>query len=139
MSMPKKPRRKCPACGKECKRPQDFYCNNRCQRDYEWSQRKRDIEKKGIIDGGVHVGKTAKRYLLEMKGHQCSICRGKKWMGEPIPLVLDHIDGHADNWSLENIRLVCGNCDMQLPTYKSKNKGNGRHWRKQRYRDGKSY
>jgi len=40
---------------------------------------------------------------------------------------------------LKNLRLVCGNCDMLLPTYKSKNKGNGRHNRRKRYAEGKSY
>jgi len=53
--------------------------------------------------------------------------------------VMDHIDGNADNNSLDNFRLVCGNCDMQLPTYKNKNKGNGRAWRRKRYAEGKSY
>ena len=50
------------------------------------------------------------------------ICGQTEWMGKPIPLVLDHIDGNSDNFKLTNLRLVCGNCDMQLPTYKSKNK-----------------
>ena len=52
---------------------------------------------------------------------------------------MDHIDGNSDNWMDNNLRLVCGNCDMQLPTYKSKNLGNGRYKRRQRYLEGKSY
>jgi len=56
-----------------------------------------------------------------------------------MPLVLDHVDGNSENNKLENFRLVCGNCDMQLPTYKNKNKGNGRHYRMKRYKEGKSY
>lgn len=56
-------------------------------------------------------------------------------MGKPIPLVLDHINGHSGDWRLDNLRLVCGNCNMMLPTYKNKNRGNGRvsareYWRK---------
>jgi len=65
-----------------------------------------------------------------VRGHQCEICGLTEWQGQPAPLVMDHIDGHADNNLLTNLRLVCGNCDMQLPTYKAKNKGNGRLWRK---------
>lgn len=38
-----------------------------------------------------------------------------------------------------NLRMICSNCDSQLPTYKSKNKGNGRHYRTKRYEEGKSY
>lgn len=56
-----------------------------------------------------------------------------------MPLILDHVDGDSDNWYLTNLRLVCGNCDMQLPTYKSKNWGNGRASRRKRYADAKSY
>lgn len=57
----------------------------------------------------------------------------------PIIKIVDYIDGNSGNWYFNNLRLVCGNCDMQLPTYKSKNKGNGRHYRIQRRKDGLSF
>ena len=60
-------------------------------------------------------------------------------MGKPIGLILDHIDGNSDNNSPNNLQLVCGNCDMQLPTYKGKNLGKGRYYRRIRYAEGKSY
>ena len=41
------------------------------------------------------------------------------WLGLPLALVLDHIDGDPTNNRRENLRLVCPNCDSQLPTYKS--------------------
>ena len=53
--------------------------------------------------------------------------------------VLDHIDGNSENNWRSNLRLVCPNCDSQLPTYKAKNKGSGRHVRRTRYAEGKSY
>lgn len=34
---------------------------------------------------------------------------------------------------------ICPNCDSQLPTFKARNRGKGRAWRRQRYADGKSY
>jgi len=46
-------------------------------------------------------------------------------MGSPIPLVLDHIDGNAMNYAVVNLRLVCGNCNMQLSTFAGKNRGKG--------------
>jgi len=66
--------------------------------------------------------KHAKRYLMYHNGNTCSICGTTEWMGKPVPLVCDHIDGDSRNNNIENFRLVCCNCDAQLPTYKSKNK-----------------
>jgi len=81
----------------------------------------------------------ARAYLRDKYGCQCSICAITHWRGEVVPLIMDHIDGNSENNQLTNLRLVCGNCDMQLPTYKGRNFGNGRHSRRQRYKDGKSY
>ena len=49
-------------------------------------------------------------------------------MGKPVPLVCDHISGNSSDNEIENFRLVCCNCDAQLPTFKSKNRGNGRSY-----------
>ena len=84
-------------------------------------------------------GLPTRRYLLALRGHRCERCGITEWQGEPAPLVLDHINGNSDDWRPENLRLVCGNCDMQLPTYKAKNRGNGRHFRRRRYAEGQSY
>ncbi len=54
-------------------------------------------------------------------------------------MILDHIDGNSENRFIDNFRLVCSNCDSQLDTYKSKNKGSGRHYRRERYKNGQSY
>ena len=56
-----------------------------------------------------------------------------------LNFVLDHIDGDASNSSKDNLRLVCPNCDSQLDTFKCRNKGNGRAYRRERYAKGQSY
>ena len=53
------------------------------------------------------------------------------WNGKEINFVLDHIDGDASNSSRENVRLICPNCDSQLPTFKSRNKNSARNKRKE--------
>lgn len=51
---------------------------------------------------------------------QCSICLRTYWIGESIPLQLDHINGNNDDNSLENLRLLCPNCHAQTPQYRLK-------------------
>jgi hypothetical protein len=75
----------------------------------------------------------AKRILLYTNGNICSICGVTTWNNKPVPLVCDHIDGNSNNNNFKNFRLVCCNCDAQLPTYKSKNRGKGRAYDRQYY------
>ena len=125
----------CKYCNKKLKSSDRKYCNNNCQREFEWKERKEKYLKEGTFPSI----QQAKRYLKELKGIKCSICGITEWQGKEVPLVCDHIDGNSENNSIDNFRLVCGNCDMQLPTYKAKNTGNGRAWRRKRYKEGKSY
>lgn len=78
--------------------------------------------------GEPTIRRHMRRYLLAKNGNVCSICNTSEWNGKPVPLVCDHIDGDYQHNEISNFRLVCCNCDAQLPTYKSKNKGNGRKY-----------
>lgn len=80
-----------------------------------------------------------KRYLRETFGNKCSVCSIAKWNGKDLVFDLEHIDGNSENNSKENVCLICPNCHSQTATYKGKNKGNGRHIRRQRYKEGKSF
>ena len=136
----------CLNCGKEIKRKWEcLYCDGKCQQEYKWKQTKQRILEAGEFDaagGTVTKGETnriqAKRFLIEEYGHKCAICGLSEWMEQPIPVVVDHIDGDPSNHKIDNFRLVCGNCDMQLPTYKAKNKGKGRKFRRDLYEKDKS-
>lgn len=134
----KKPRIPCLHCGGEPKTSVAKYCSQQCQLDYQWKLRKQYMEESGKFIASSQ-GTAAKRYLLERYGHCCDICKGTEWMGRMMPLVLDHVDGNYENWLIENCRMICANCDFQTPTFKNKNKGNGRHARRMRYKAGLSY
>ena len=73
----------------------------------------------------------AKKHILREQNNCCDVCgEPDEWKGRKLVLILDHIDGNASNNLRKNLRLVCPNCDSQLPTYKSKNKNSAR---KERY------
>lgn len=126
----------CLNCTKKIKNNRK-YCSIQCQQAFIWQQKKIQFEHDGFWVGVNHesvIARIMKKYLLEKNGNKCEICKTEQWMGKNVPLVIDHIDGNSNNALLENFRLVCGNCDMQLPTYKSKNNGNGRKWRRDKYK-----
>ena len=58
--------------------------------------------------------RAVRQYLIAKYGHTCCICGLSEWMGQPIPLVADHIDGDTTNHKVENFRMVCENCNAQL-------------------------
>jgi hypothetical protein len=62
-----------------------------------------------------------KQEILDTK--HCDICGiSNMWNGQEMPLVLDHINGVNNDNRVDNLRLICSNCDSQLSTYKSRNR-----------------
>ena len=46
-----------------------------------------------------------------------------EWNGQPLPLILDHINGVSRDNRPENLRYLRPNCDSQLATRGGRNKG----------------
>lgn len=127
----------CLQCGKERKiKPWKLrlgrgkFCSKACESEYKKIKFILETEKLGKFKISNH-NREPRKYLLFKNGNKCQICNNTEWQGKPIPLTVDHIDGHWDNTRIENYRLICPNCDRQLPTFGSKNKGNGKPWRRE--------
>lgn len=75
-----------------------------------------------VADSKVSSSGLRKRLLREkIFEHKCYCCDNTVWMGKPIPLELEHINGnHRDN-RLQNLTLLCPNCHAQTDTYRGKN------------------
>lgn len=103
------------------KRSQEGYTNP-AMHDY-WPILKGEVEVKGTYHNSIRG--QIKNFILKKKilSYTCSKCGcNENWMGEKMPLILDHIDGNKDNHKLENLRFLCSNCDSIQPTYKGRNK-----------------
>ena len=81
-----------------------------------------------LVENSTYSRCSLKRRLLKngMLKNECSICGLKnEWQGKKLTLIIDHINGVNNDNRLENLRIVCPNCNIQLDTHSGKNsKGN---------------
>lgn len=78
-----------------------------------------------LVRGSATPTSALRRRLLRegVFDHRCASCEGSSWLGGPIPLQLDHVDGDRTNNELENLRLLCPNCHALTDTYCGRNIG----------------
>jgi hypothetical protein len=86
--------------------PKDRQAHSRGKQLKDWSQYSR-------------VAKL-KPHLLKLRGHQCENCKNTEWMGFPITLEVDHVDGDKTNNCLDNLKLLCCNCHALTPTWRGR-------------------
>lgn len=60
-----------------------------------------------------------KRRLLAagMLEARCQECGLVDWLGEPLVIQLDHINGVSTDYRFQNLRMLCPNCHSQTETY----------------------
>ncbi|MEU6606890.1 HNH endonuclease signature motif containing protein [Streptomyces shenzhenensis] len=63
-----------------------------------------------------------KRAMLEQGlEERCSMCGiAPLWLGEPLPLEVDHVDGDWRNNEIQNLRLLCPNCHSTTDNYRGR-------------------
>lgn len=116
-----------------------MFCSPECHRLFDNERHLRRWLATGV-PGQVSLAATVRDYLLMDQDGVCAICGHEPtWNGATLVFVLDHIDGDGGNHARSNVRMICPNCDSQLPTFKARNRGKGRHYRRERYRAGLSY
>lgn len=121
----------CLYCGNSLNSPNKTFCNNHCQKEYEYIEYIKKW-KSGEVDGSIgkswiEISKHVERYIFEKHNRKCSNCGWSEinpYTGT-LPLEIEHIDGDATNNKEENLTLLCPNCHSLTKTYRGANKGNG--------------
>lgn len=118
------------------------YCSRKCFQEARLEKKIESWLELGDFGNGekTSVPLYARTYILQQQKGVCEICFiPPVWLGHPLTFVADHIDGDSTNNKRDNLRLICPNCDGQLPTFCGKNLGKGRAYRRDRYANGQSY
>lgn len=82
-----------------------------------------------LFDSNVYVPTKVLRNTLfnTLKiEKKCQCCGLSEWLGEIIPVEIDHIDGNNRNNNLDNLRVLCHNCHALTPTYRGRNINSGK-------------
>jgi hypothetical protein len=76
-----------------------------------------------VRDSTYSRGSLKRRlYASGLKERRCELCgQGEIWQGHRMALILDHVNGVANDNRLENLRIVCPNCAATLTTHCGRN------------------
>ena len=76
-------------------------------------------------------------YNEGLKERKCEKCgQDENWHGEHMSLILDHINGIKDDLRIENLQIVCSNCNATLSTHGGKNAINKKKIKEKKKRNG---
>ena len=77
-----------------------------------------------LVENSTYTSHLKDRLYKEgLKKRSCELCdQDEEWMGKKISLILDHINGINNDNRIENLRIVCPNCNSTLDTHCRGNK-----------------
>ena len=80
------------------------------------------LEEMLIENSSVSRNSLKKRLLKEgIIKNKCSECGLEEWNGKQITMILDHVNGINNDNRLENLRMLCPNCNSQQETFAGRN------------------
>ena len=78
-----------------------------------------------LVSGSTYINTNHLKNRLYDEGFKKRICekcgQDEIWNGEKISLILDHINGINNDNRIENLRIVCPNCNATFSTHGGKN------------------
>jgi hypothetical protein len=92
--------------------------------DPNWALRSRNRGRKALseilVEGSTYSRGHLKERLYDegIKQRRCELCgQGEEWRGARMGLILDHVNGVANDNRLENLRIACPNCAATFDTH----------------------
>lgn len=92
--------------------------------DLNWAARHptrrfQPLEELMVRGSNYSRGSLKRRLFAEgLKARACELCgQGEEWRGVRMSLILDHVNGDATDNRLDNLRILCPNCNATLDTH----------------------
>lgn len=94
-------------------------------KDYKGTERVKKVAEDKLLSEDFNnissLERKRKRILLE-QNNKCNKCSLSEWLGKPLTLELEHIDGNNKNNKRENLECLCPNCHSLTNTWRGKNR-----------------
>jgi hypothetical protein len=94
-------------------------------KSHDWT--KRTALSDVLVSGSTYRNTTSLKRRLLREGlveNCCYECEQEsEWNGKPLVMVLDHISGDNTDNRIENLRMLCPNCNSQQDTFAGRNIG----------------